>query len=265
MVITNSAVNDDHKKLKQVVMPLELLFASLQAEYKGAPDELKKGKDYQNKVNEKMIRVLKEINDSKLQFVKDNPDSYISLNLVFELARGRANDYRRLDTLYQSLSVRYKNTYIASQAALLISTGASGMVGSMARDFSQPDADGKIFRLSDFRGKYVMLEFWASWCGPCRKENPNLIRAYEKYKDKNFTVVSVSLDTKRQAWLDAVAQDKIPYLQLSELKGPQENSVAALYGIQSIPESYIIDPTGKIIAKNLRGDDLTKKLSELLK
>ncbi len=108
-----------------------------------------------------------------------------------------------------------------------------------------------------------MLEFWASWCGPCRKESPNLVKAYTKYKDKNFTILGISLDTKREAWLDAVEKDNIPYPQLGDIKGPRASEASTLYGIQSIPESYLIDPSGKIIGKNLRGEALNKKLVEL--
>lgn len=262
MVISSSIINDEDKKLSQTVGLLQQKVQSTYNEFKLAPVEQQKDPAFMLASDGKITKIWKDIEIAKLQFAKNNPNSYVSLNAVFELARGRTMNYHVLDTVYQSLSDRYKHTFLAQETKYLIYTGINTTVGVQALDFAQPDANGKLYKLSDFKGKYVMLEFWASWCGPCRAESPNLVRAYEKYKDKNFTIMAISLDKSREEWLKAVEKDKIPYLQLGDLKGPQ-NEVGQLYGIQTIPESYIIDPNGKIIAKNLRGEALNKKLTEL--
>ncbi|MCZ4222552.1 TlpA disulfide reductase family protein [Pedobacter rhodius] len=263
MLVSGSIINAEDQKLSKTLNVLENKILTIRSEFKQAPVEQQKDPAFMSASDNKIIKLWKEIEAAKLKFAKENPDSYVSLNAVFELTRGRTMNYHVLDTAYQSLSDRYKNTVLAKNTKQMILTGINTTVGSQAVDFSQPDVNGKIYKLSDFKGKYVMLEFWASWCGPCRAESPNLVKAYEKYKDKNFTIMAISLDKKRDEWLNAVKEDKIPYLQLGDLKGPQVSEVAISYGIQSIPESYIIDPNGKIIAKNLRGEALNKKLTEL--
>ena len=140
-------------------------------------------------------------------------------------------------------------------------------IGAMAPDFSMPDVNGKIRKLSDFKGKYVLLDFWASWCMPCRKETPNLISAYNQFKDKKFEILAVSLDggkdDARDKWLEAIHEDKMTWPQVSDLSGFNSN-IAAVYAIQSIPMNFLIDPSGKIVSKNLRGQDLKDALGKLL-
>ncbi|MEO5782208.1 MAG: TlpA disulfide reductase family protein [Ginsengibacter sp.] len=133
-----------------------------------------------------------------------------------------------------------------------------------APDFTMPDVNGKPVPLSSFRGKYVLVDFWASWCGPCREENPNVVAAYNKFKDKNFTILGVSLDKEKGAWLKAIKDDGLVWNQISDLKF--WNSIAVpLYSIEGIPYNVLVDPQGKIIAKELRGPDLENKLAEVLK
>lgn len=139
-----------------------------------------------------------------------------------------------------------------------------GDIGSVIPDFEQNDVDGKPVNIKSFRGKYVLIDFWASWCGPCRGENPNVVSAFKKYSSKNFTVLGISLDKSKDPWIQAINNDGLTWTHVSDLKG-WTNAVAQKFGINSIPQNFLIDPNGVIIGKNLRGPDLEAKLESVLK
>ncbi len=263
-LITGSKINEEDEQLTKLLSVVERKIESLQNDYRSAPEELKKSGLYGRASQIEFDNAANSRNDVKMAFAVNNPDSYVSLNAVFEAARSRAADYYRVNSIYKLLTDKYKNTKLAKEAEELIAIGLNTSIGATAVNFTQPDLNGKPHQLSDFKGKYVLLEMWASWCGPCRKESPNLVEAYKKYSDKNFTILAVSVDKDKAEWLKAIEKDGMPYLQLNDLKGPGINDVAAIYGTQGIPENFLINPEGKIIAKNLRGEDLRIMLKNIL-
>jgi peroxiredoxin len=138
------------------------------------------------------------------------------------------------------------------------------VVGNFAPDFTMNDTEGKPVSLSQYKGQYVLVDFWASWCGPCRGENPNVVAAYKKYKNKNFTVLGVSLDEDKDAWVKAIQKDGLTWKHISDLKGWQ-SAVVTVYGIEGIPYNVLLDPEGKILATELRGSALEAFLEKTLK
>lgn len=197
------------------------------------------------------------------KYVTDNPSSFFSIDALTYLINNNVNT-AEVETLFDGISSELKASAAGTQMKRTLHFNKLTGIGSSILDFTQNDVNDKPVSTKDFRGKYLLIDFWASWCGPCRGENPALVKAYAAYKEKGFEILGVSLDdaNKRDAWLKAIADDGLPWTQVSDLKG-WKNEASVMYGIRSIPSNFLIDPDGKIIARNLRGAQVDAKLKEI--
>ncbi len=216
-----------------------------------------------NNLKQQYVDIAQQRKNLIIQFFNDYPNSYVSLFMLNAEFGGDKMDVSVLEPLYNNLGKEVKNTGLGKYMGEQITANKFTSIGSIAPDFAQQSPEGKEIKLSDFKGKYVLLDFWASWCGPCRQENPAVVSAFQKFKNKNFTVLGVSLDNKKAAWVKAIADDGLAWAHVSSLNSFYGNEVV-LYGIKSIPQNFLIGPDGKIIAKNLRGEELSRKLEEVL-
>jgi len=196
-------------------------------------------------------------------FAKKYPNSDVAAFAVIRFNQV-TEDEKTTEELYNSLTESVKGSSLGKYIAQVIADAQRTPIGSKVPDFTQTDTAGNPVSLSSFRGKYVLVDFWASWCRPCRAENPNVVANYDKYKDKNFTVLSVSLDQAKPAWLDAIKMDGLAWTNVSDLHG-WSNAVAQQFGIINIPQNILVAPDGTLAGKNLRGPKLNRRLSRLLK
>ncbi len=262
-VITGSPLNEEVDRLNALLKPIYKKLNDLNTEYLSKSLEEQQDKAYIQTLEDRAAAITKETIEARLDYIGKNPGSFISLMALNSLLN-TDYDIKVLAQTYNALEEPVKQTELGCQAGAKLDQALKELAGIEAPDFTQPDVNGHPVKLSDYHGKYVLVDFWASWCAPCRRENPALVKTYEKYQGKGFEILGVSMDSEKDKakWLKAIEDDGLTWKQVGDLKG-WENEAALLYKVSMIPFNFLVDPEGKIIARDLRGDGLQEKLQEL--
>lgn len=263
--ITGSKLNDENQNLAAQLKVFEdkvdpasmremlLLLMKMKAKTYTKPDSIRF-----ITLGKKSIALMAQQDSVKLAFITTHPNSYLSLQLLKDMTDLAYRSPDKVLQMFNGFSSSVRNTVAGRQ---FLAGLQSVRLGNNAPDFEEYTTSGRPVKLSDYKGKYILVDFWASWCAPCRAENPNVLKAYQAYHDQGLEILGVSLDTKKEAWEKAIKEDKLPWQQVSDLKSP--SVVVAMYNISGIPSNVLVGPDGKILAKNVRGEDLFSTLKKI--
>lgn len=260
--ITGTKNNDARARYKVLMRPLEKRDRDLEVKDTTASEEQKRSPKFLKALELANMQLEKEKNAANKKFITENPSSLVSLEALYYYAM--YNDYRAVAALYNGLWATVRNSPGGKSYAETLKKMQQVGVGSIAPDFAMPDTANRLIKLSSFRGKYVLLDFWASWCPICRESAPGVVKAYNTYSRKNFSMLSVSLDRpgERQKWLQAIRHDGLKWTQISDLSF-WKSPVVSLYKLTALPQNFLIDPNGKIIARDLDSDALAARLASI--
>ena len=263
-VFPGSVINAEYNKYKAQMAAITAELNKIHEDHNQAPETIRKDSAAIKGYQEKVYAAEKKYSAMQIEYIKTNPNSYVSLAALREAA-GPFIDVQAIEPVFDRLTATLKTSVAGKEFKQMMDQRRKFAIGLKAPAFTQNDQFGKPISLEDFKGKYVLIDFWASWCKPCRAENPNVVKAYERFNGKNFTIIGVSLDMpgRKEDWLKAIKEDGLQWTQVSDLKF-WDNAVAKLYGIRSVPQNFLLDKEGKIIAENLRGEALISKLAEVL-
>ncbi|MCF0040373.1 TlpA disulfide reductase family protein [Dyadobacter fanqingshengii] len=267
VIVSGGQLNKDFGQLAKMLKPISEKRTEIYKAYDNAKKTLTADSDKKEleKTKDQQLEAYRmDRTNIYKNFIQKMPGSIVSIEAVKSVG-GFTPDVKELTALFEGLDETVRNSPSGVYYKNALTKLAKTSIGAVAPEFAQADTTGKLVSLKDFRGKYVFVDFWASWCGPCRAEHPELIKVFDKYKDQNFTIMGISLDQSksREAWLKAIAKDKLVWTQLSDLKG-WANEVSTLYNVEAIPKNFLVSPDGVIVAVDLKPAALNEKLAQLL-
>lgn len=255
--ISGTPANDDLMRLRDMERPVYDEITRLRSDLKGSSDT-------SSARLTSISRRIEALQDSVMRireaWAAAHPASFASATCLWVLSD--RIPFERLDRLFSALSPEVRRMSMMQRLATKVEGKRRSLVGRAAADFNAPDSSGNLVRLADFRGRYVLLDFWASWCVPCRQENPGLKALYTRYKQKGLEIIGISVDEDGRRWRKAIIEDALPWIHVSDLK--RESTLANLFGVQPIPDNFLIDPKGIIVAKGIHGRELEEALAKYL-
>jgi peroxiredoxin len=260
IAISGSQINLDQDAFKKMRSAVDDKFTALNKEFYALSANQQSDVNVREAFIDRERGLMDDLYRVHLAFARQHPSSYLSL-ISLSFVAGQEKFIEEVKRIYSGLAEKLKSYPLAKEIPIQLESSIRTKVGQIAPDLELKTQMGTSLKLAEFRGKYLLVDFWASWCGPCREENPNLVALYNKYKDSGFEILGVSLDkaAQREQWIKAIIDDKLTWPQVSDLKG-WDSQAAKRYGINSIPASFLLDPTGKIVCRNLRGKDLEEEL-----